>query len=145
MTFYNNGQFIICIHLFGDAGTVPFNDLVLDIAGIDLQTWRKEDMFKETESRAASAMEWQPEVQVKVVEKEVIKEVIVQAEPKIIEVMKTPPPPPPESPKEVIQHAETLSITKKFLIFFFFLRGGGIVNHHGFFFVILPISRFVCV
>lgn len=81
-------------------GTVPFNDLVLDIAGIDLQTWRKEDMFKETESRAASAMEWQPEVQVKVVEKEVIKEVIVQAEPKIIEVMKTPPPPPPESPKE---------------------------------------------
>lgn len=59
-------------------------------------------MFKETESRAASAMEWQPEVQVKVVEKEVIKEVIVQAEPKIIEVMKTPPPPPPESPKEVI-------------------------------------------
>lgn len=60
-------------------------------------------MFKETESRAASAMEWQSEVQVKVVEKEVIKEVIVQAEPKIIEVMKTPPPPPPpESPKEVI-------------------------------------------
>nr|XP_022292656.1 titin-like isoform X3 [Crassostrea virginica] len=81
-------------------GTVPFNDFILDIAGIDLQTWRKEDMFKETESRAASAMEWQPEVQVKVVEKEVIKEVIVQAEPKIIEVPKTPPPPPPESPKE---------------------------------------------
>lgn len=81
-------------------------------------------MFKETESRAASAMEWQPEVQVKVVEKEVIKEVIVQAEPKIIEVMKTPPPPPPESPKEVIQHAGTLSITKKFLIFF--LRWGGV-------------------
>lgn len=83
------------------SGTVPFNDFILDIAGIDLQTWRKEDMFKETESRAASAMEWQPEVQVKVVEKEVIKEVIVQAEPKIIEVPKTPPPPPPESPKEV--------------------------------------------
>lgn len=92
----------VFIYLFCDTGTVPFNDLVLDIAGIDLQTWRKEDMFKETESRAASAMEWQPEVQVKVVEKEVIKEVIVQAEPKIIEVMKTPPPPPPESPKEVI-------------------------------------------
>ena len=83
------------------SGTVPFNDFILDIAGIDLQTWRKEDMFKETESRAASAMEWHPEVQVKVVEKEVIKEVIVQAEPKIIEVPKTPPPPPPESPKEV--------------------------------------------
>lgn len=47
-------------------------------------------------------MEWQPEVQVKVVEKEVIKEVIVEAEPKIVEVPKTPPPPEPEPPKEVI-------------------------------------------
>ncbi|XP_061169238.1 titin-like isoform X2 [Saccostrea echinata] len=81
-------------------GTVPFNDFIMDIAGIDLQTWKKEDMFKETESRAASAMEWQPEVQVKVVEKEVIKEVIVQAEPKIIEVPKTPPPAEPEPSKE---------------------------------------------
>ncbi|XP_056014185.1 AT-rich interactive domain-containing protein 4B-like isoform X2 [Ostrea edulis] len=88
-------------------GTVPFNDFILDIAGIDLQTWRKEDFFKETESRAASAMEWQPEVQVKVVEKEVIKEVIVEAEPKIVEVPKTPPPPEPEPPKEeVVSKAE---------------------------------------
>lgn len=123
MPFYNNRLFIICIHLFGDTGTVPFNDLVLDIAGIDLQTWKKEDMFKETESRAASAMEWQPEVQVKVVEKEVIKEVIVQAEPKIIEVMKTPPPPPPESPKEVIQKRLFQLLRKTNWVYFFW--GGG--------------------
>ncbi|XP_056014188.1 uncharacterized protein LOC125673462 isoform X4 [Ostrea edulis] len=90
-------------------GTVPFNDFILDIAGIDLQTWRKEDFFKETESRAASAMEWQPEVQVKVVEKEVIKEVIVEAEPKIVEVPKTPPPPEPEPPKEDTNGVEVVS------------------------------------
>lgn len=63
-------------------------------------------------------MEWQPEVQVKVVEKEVIKEVIVEAEPKIVEVPKTPPPPEPEPPKEVINFFGEESY---FICIFFYL------------------------
>jgi hypothetical protein len=62
-------------------------------------------------------MEWQPEVQVKVVEKEVIKEVIVEAEPKIVEVLKTPPPPEPEPPKEVLTFFFWRSLTLNKLLF----------------------------
>ena len=87
-------------------GTVSFDDLMYEVAGIDLATWKREDMFKETQSRAASAMEWQPEVQVKVVEKEVVKEVIIEKEPEIPEVIQPEPEPEPvkektPEPKEV--------------------------------------------
>ncbi|KAK3096492.1 hypothetical protein FSP39_000692 [Pinctada imbricata] len=34
-------------------GTMTFNDLMFDVAGIDITSWKREDMFKETESRCS--------------------------------------------------------------------------------------------
>jgi hypothetical protein len=41
---------------------MPINDLVFDLAGIDLQTWKREDMFKEFTDEALSAISFTPEV-----------------------------------------------------------------------------------
>ncbi|OWF37664.1 titin-like isoform X2 [Mizuhopecten yessoensis] len=57
-------------------GTMTLNSLVFDLAGIDLDTWRKEDLNKELRDQASSALRLTPEP---------------PKEP-------TPPPPPPKEP-----------------------------------------------
>ncbi|XP_060085801.1 protein piccolo-like [Ylistrum balloti] len=57
-------------------GTMTLNSLVFDMTGIDLDTWRKEDLNKEMRDQASSALHLTPEP---------------PKEP-------TPPPPPPKEP-----------------------------------------------
>ncbi|CAG2185302.1 unnamed protein product [Mytilus edulis] len=72
------------------AGTMPFNDLVFEVAGIDLTSWKRDDMFREFADEALSAISFSPEVKTPEPPKPKTPE-----PPK----PKTPEPPKPQTPE----------------------------------------------
>jgi len=93
---------------------MTMNQLVFDLAGIDLEIWDKEKPNKEFREQASSTVGFPPEVKEVIVEKEVIKEV------EVIKI-KTPPPPPtppkPETPKPPTPKEEEPKEVDQYLFF----------------------------
>lgn len=69
---------------------MPFNDLVFEVAGIDLTSWKRDDMFREFADEALSAISFSPEVKTPEPPKPKTPE-----PPK----PKTPEPPKPQTPE----------------------------------------------